>query len=288
MPTKTGVDEWSVQHLVDAALFWRRTKHKWTDAFDYLHRNSYTAGGDGFAGDGAQALQNRTAHHALTVANAAMDLEAAATVADRGAEDIHWGRDQVLNAVADAEDEGFIVGEDFSVTDRQLVPEPAREARMVEHAGIIGSRVSDLVATDKQVSGQLAAIQLTDFKEAPVPTPAPAPDKVDQFYRGISQQAAQDARANYPDYQASLGRMAPPKAPPDCTGLETAERGGAMVGAVGGELGAAVAGAAAVAAPPPIDLAGGLAITGAVTGAAGLPMAIDGIMEAPCVGDEAP
>lgn len=181
MPTRSSVEAWDVSHLEDAAQHWRRTALKWEIGFDDLHRGSYTAGGDTFSGAGAEALQDSTARSSLLATNNAMDLNDAAGRAQLGAEDIHYAKQQVLSSIAAAEDEGFTVGEDFSVTDNQpsggLLADEQRKVQAATHAGNISSQVTSLVATDEQVAGRVASgFQPTDYKLSPPPTlPSPVP-----------------------------------------------------------------------------------------------------------------
>lgn len=178
MVTLSGVREWDVTHLEDAASHWRITAGTWADSFHRLHRMSYVAGGDDFSGQAADALIESTAVRAQRVASNAMDLVAAAKVADRGAEEISYAKDTVLNAVRDIEDDGFTVGEDWSLTDRQPSVDPvesaARLSKAEQYQGSLTARVANLLTTDEQVSGQVGSIRLVDF-DVPLSPPPPQP-----------------------------------------------------------------------------------------------------------------
>jgi hypothetical protein len=192
VPTRSTVEAWDTTHLSNAAQHWRRARAKWAESFDYLHRNSYTAGGVDFSGEGAQALQNSTHERSRVVASMGIDLDQAADIAERGAQDIGGMKQSVAQAISAAENEGYTVSEDFSV--HYLSPsfseQLARRPQILEHQSVIAARVADLVERDKEVSGQLGSIQLTDYRTSPpppVPPPNPA-DRINDYYRGIAEQ----------------------------------------------------------------------------------------------------
>jgi hypothetical protein len=88
-------------------------------------------------------------------------------------EQLEAGTRSALDAVDDAEADGFEVGEDYSVTDTyDAETEEEYDERLEEaeaHAGLIGHRVSTLVANESLINGQLRAMSAgwgtLNFKE---------------------------------------------------------------------------------------------------------------------------
>jgi hypothetical protein len=88
-------------------------------------------------------------------------------------EQLEAGTRSALDAVDDAEADGFEVGEDYSVTDTyDAETEEEYEERLEEaeaHAGLISHRVSTLVANESLINGQLRAMSAgwgtLDFKQ---------------------------------------------------------------------------------------------------------------------------
>ena len=120
----------------------------------------------------------------------------AALIAERGAIDIRAAQRAALEAIADAESDGFRVGDDLSVRDASRWVDPTsaaiRHAAAVEHAKYIQWNAERVVQTDALVGERLgakagdlhainfegdsshgAAVQSVDFKEAPPPPPYP-------------------------------------------------------------------------------------------------------------------
>lgn len=82
----------------------------------------------------------------------------AADIAAQGSEDIQGARNRVLEAIAEAEEDGFRVIEDLSVTDTRkfdLETAAARATAATEHTEFIRWRAEQLVATDALVGQQL-------------------------------------------------------------------------------------------------------------------------------------
>jgi hypothetical protein len=82
-----------------------------------------------------------------------------AVVARRGQDTLEAGKQLALDAVDDAERDGFQVGEDYSVTDTQEVTTreqlAERQAQAEAHSNFIRHRVAALVANDQHITGEL-------------------------------------------------------------------------------------------------------------------------------------
>ena len=138
MPTTLSqIRAWSTDHLVDAATYWNKTADQWEDVFVQMRNQSYAMAWQGAGGDG---LRQRTGADLPTVSAKADQLRQAAGIARNGASEISAAQRRVLYAVEDAQNAGFTVGEDFSVTDTRAsttaAEQAARQAQAQAFAGV--------------------------------------------------------------------------------------------------------------------------------------------------------
>lgn len=154
--TLSQIRGWSTDHLTNAAGYWTKTADQWEDAFLTMRNQSHTMVWKGAGGD---ALRQRTGADYTLVSGKADSLRQAAGVARSGASDITSAKRSALNAVEDAQNAGFDVGEDLSVSyddhGGSAAEQAARQAKAVELASQIWSRAGQLEATDQKVAGQL-------------------------------------------------------------------------------------------------------------------------------------
>jgi hypothetical protein len=172
--TLTSVRAWDTTHLYSAAEHWHNVASAWEQAFDAVHAGSFAPGGTEWLGEGAEAAQYQTAANRKRARQSADVLLAAATVARDGASELESAKTRVLDAVADAENDDFVVGDDFSLFDRDDYPPAvaaARQVQAVRHSETITERLYVLTATDKRVAGQMSGhVFAADFP-LDVPTP---------------------------------------------------------------------------------------------------------------------
>jgi hypothetical protein len=125
-------------------------------------------------------------------------LRNAAQIARTGASNISAAQRRAIYAVQEAQNAGFQVGEDLSVTDTRTsstaAEQGARQAQAQTHAANINQSATKLLGLETTVSGQLTAaagdvgtpaftgtahghngIQLVDFKQDGGPQPVPQP-----------------------------------------------------------------------------------------------------------------
>lgn len=107
-----------VEHLSQAATFWRNTAEVWDSAFTRVNREIRSPGQTTWIGAGADAALVRSEKDHATVCVAVQELIDAATSATASAENLAAAKKSVLLALGEAEAEGFSVGEDLSVTVR--------------------------------------------------------------------------------------------------------------------------------------------------------------------------
>lgn len=194
--TRTQLQDWQNAHLITAAAQWKRTAADSEKLFDQHCRNVAAPGGSEWAGDGSDAAIHR-AQTDFGVVSRQNDVQrTAASIAERGAADIRAAKGAALEAIADAERDGFTVGQDLSVRDTTRLADPAsaaaRQAIAVEHAEYIRWNADQLMQTDALVGKRLraaaselddilfegegaedSAIQAVDFKQGPPPPPYP-------------------------------------------------------------------------------------------------------------------
>lgn len=194
--TLSQICEWSTEHLIDAGRYLATNADQWEDVFLLMRNQSHALT---WQGVGGAALRQRASADLPVVGDKADLLRRAARIARNGASDISAAQRRVLYAVQDAQDAGFLVGQDLSVIDTRARTSPAEQAARQAQAECftaeICARAEQLEATDANVASQLIAaaagvsevrfapehngIQLIDFKQdggsQPTPTPSPAP-----------------------------------------------------------------------------------------------------------------
>lgn len=111
--TLSQIRSWSTEHLTSAAGYWTQTADRWEDSFLTMRNQSQTIVWKGAGGD---AVRQRTGADLSVVSAKADQLRQAAGVARNGASDISSAKQQALYAVEDAQNAGFDVGEDLSVS----------------------------------------------------------------------------------------------------------------------------------------------------------------------------
>ncbi|GAY14068.1 WXG100 family type VII secretion target [Mycobacterium sp. shizuoka-1] len=190
-PSLSQVRAWDTGHLAEAADRWTQRATRWEAAFTDVSAQIASPGGTPWDGVAAEAAQQRAYTDRLTVTGLADRLHDAAGVARRGADQIGYARQRVLESVRAAEQSGFTVGEHFSVTSREAVSSvrlAARQAQANAFAAQIRERVGELIAADRQAAAEIArattgigdatfdgnqradgdgAVRLVDFKQSP-------------------------------------------------------------------------------------------------------------------------
>ncbi|BBY13759.1 hypothetical protein [Mycobacterium marseillense] len=157
--TLSQIRAWSTEHLTNAASYWTKTADEWEDVFLTMRNQSYAVAWQGAGGD---ALRQRTSTDLPVVNGKADQLRQAAGVARNGASDISAAQRRVMYAVEDAENAGFTVGEDLSVSYTENGGTPAeraaRQALAERMASEIWSRAGQLEGVEVKVAGQLTAV----------------------------------------------------------------------------------------------------------------------------------
>ncbi|OBF10504.1 hypothetical protein [Mycobacterium sp. ACS4331] len=205
LPGRSQIEGWETAHLTAAARSWSESADQWEDVFHTVHQNALTPGGADWDGATAAATVARTQSDKIMVIGIADDLRAAASAATVGSREISAAKNVVLDAIRRAEDAGFDVGEDLSLSSREEFPPgpkyDAKLAQATQLAAEIRSAAAALLNADQAAAGAITAavaafesvsfaevpgtpqgqdgsVQLVDnrtFKEGPMLSPTPEP-----------------------------------------------------------------------------------------------------------------
>lgn len=116
LPTRSEIEELDTSELGYAATGWRTAATQSEDAFEQHRQNIASPGGTTWEGDA---------------------LREADGIAEAGVNDISAAKREALDAITAAEDDGFTVGEDLSVTDTRrydITTAVERNRAATEHA----------------------------------------------------------------------------------------------------------------------------------------------------------
>lgn len=161
IPTKSQVESWQSDHLESAAAWLKSSARESERLFEEHRRNLASPAGTEWRGSASEGALHRATADVKVVQRQGDVQRDAAGLAERGADDIRRAQRAVLSAIADAEEEGFNVGEDLSVRDTSRWTDPAsarvRQTAAVTHAEYIRWTADQLVQTDGLISRRLRA-----------------------------------------------------------------------------------------------------------------------------------
>ena len=156
--TLSQIEAYSTDHLVEAADHWDKLADRWEDAHWQIRNQAQVLDWQGAA---AEALRARTTSDYTIASGQADQLRSTSRIARQQAGELDHLRNSVLYAVEDAHNAGFIVGEDFSVTDirtsRTAAELAARQAQAQVFAADIRGRAGALVGADTAVAADLSS-----------------------------------------------------------------------------------------------------------------------------------
>ncbi|OHT97193.1 hypothetical protein BKG61_16720 [Mycobacterium syngnathidarum] len=170
LPTRTEIEEWDTRDLTDAAVRWRAMAAESEEAFAQ-HRDNIIR--TDWNGDAKDAAVDRVTADAVVVGNQGRVQRESAQIAEDGGGGIRAAKREALEAIADAEANGFKVGEDLAVRDTRPIDvttmaERTKAAR--EHAEDIRWFAERLVQADefvgKQLQGKAAELEGIRFEGA--------------------------------------------------------------------------------------------------------------------------
>ncbi|OLP00994.1 hypothetical protein BVU76_17990 [Mycolicibacterium porcinum] len=160
LPTKSEVENWDASYLDTAAASWRTAATASEGAFDQHRQNIDSPGGTTWEGKAKDAALDRVTADVAVVGQQGGVLREAATLAENGAHDIKAARDKAVEAITAAENDGFTVADDLSVTDGRrydITTIVERNRAAAEHAEDIRWAVEQLTQADKLVGDRLQA-----------------------------------------------------------------------------------------------------------------------------------
>ncbi|MGV9801190.1 hypothetical protein ACWDTP_24405 [Mycobacterium sp. NPDC003449] len=150
-PTRSRIEAWDTTHLENAAARWRQLAAESEELFEWHRRNISEPGGTEWSGSAAEAVLDRVTNDAVIVRKQGDIQREAANIAEDGSRDVRRAVEQVLEAIAAAEADGFAVAEDLSVRDTHRVDVTTMAVRYTasrEHAEDIRWHVERLMQTD--------------------------------------------------------------------------------------------------------------------------------------------
>lgn len=159
-PTRSQIANWDIAHLDHAAAHWRSLAAESEQLFGEHAQNVRAPGGTTWKGSAAEAASDRVTADMVVVRRQSELLRQAADAASRGTGDLRAAQSKALDAIADAEADGFTVGNDLSVTDTQRrdgLTAGARVTAAKEHAEYIRWHAEQLLQTDNHIAGQVQA-----------------------------------------------------------------------------------------------------------------------------------
>ncbi len=126
--------------------------------FEQHRQNIVAPGGTTWEGDAKDAALDRVSADAAVVGRQSAVQDEAADIAENGGHDVRSAKRAALDAIAEAEADGFRVGQDLSVTDTRKIDLSTLAARQIaadEHAEFIRWNAEQLVQADALVGGRL-------------------------------------------------------------------------------------------------------------------------------------
>lgn len=158
LPSRSEIEEWDTSDLSTAATAWRQAATASEDAFEQHGQNIAAPGGTTWEGDAKDAALDRVTADIAVVRGLSEALQAAAGIAENGVIDIKAAQREALDAIIAAENDGFSVAEDLSLTDTQTVDAismAARQTAATEHAEDIRWYAERLAQADALVGKRL-------------------------------------------------------------------------------------------------------------------------------------
>ncbi|EID17584.1 hypothetical protein MXEN_01035 [Mycobacterium xenopi RIVM700367] len=206
-PTLSELKASTFDHLGQFADFCDRISGKGEKALEQIARDVRRPGGVEWEGAAADAAVTQAEMDVVKARPFLWSLPDAAAIARRGKDTLEAAKRLAVDAVDDAERDGFTVGEDYSVRDtlqattREELAQRQGEAEA--HASFIRHRVGNLVANDQSVTTQLkettahwgkltfpesGGVQAVDFKQGggPGDLPPDDPKKFREWWESLS------------------------------------------------------------------------------------------------------
>jgi hypothetical protein len=162
LPRRSEIENWHADHLsqtADALKQWREISLR---IFTQHVSNLKSPGGTEWTGKAADAASDRGTSDLDVVRKQGLVAQDAEETARRGSGDVAAAKRRALDAISEAEDDGFKVGDDLSLTDTRyassILRAPAARAQVAkEHSEFVRWRAAELLAADTRVGNELQA-----------------------------------------------------------------------------------------------------------------------------------
>ncbi|MDH6199031.1 hypothetical protein M2272_005698 [Mycobacterium frederiksbergense] len=157
-PARSQVETWAITHLDAAATRWRASADEFEELFSQHRQNISSPGGTEWEGTAKDAALDRVTADSVIVGRHGEIVRSAAALATGGAHDLRSARAKVLEAIAEAEADGFRVAENLSIIDTRRIDIATmadRHTAGTEHAENIRWNAGQLLATDNLISERL-------------------------------------------------------------------------------------------------------------------------------------
>lgn len=119
--TRSQLESWDTTYLADAAARWRQLAAESEELFEWHRQNVHAPGGAEWSGAAGETAGERVSADAAIVRKQGDIQREASDIAEDGCRDIRLAVQQVLEAVAAAEEDGFHVSEDLKVRDTRRI-----------------------------------------------------------------------------------------------------------------------------------------------------------------------
>ena len=168
-PSLDDVENYHVEHLNNGTPYWLASRTLWTD-----HHAATLADfrGLGWEGQAANAALTRIGRDEATASRAATTVQDAEATVWAGVGDLMALKSEAMAAIDAAREAGFIVNQDFSLTDKTAVPveqAAARQDQAEELSSNIVAAVEALYDHDATVAARLEAhgaqLEATQFAD---------------------------------------------------------------------------------------------------------------------------
>ncbi len=155
LPSRSEIESWSTSDLDAAVARWRTSATESDEAFAQHRANILNTS---WTGDAKDAAVNRVTADVVVVSNQSAVQRAGTQIAETGRRDIQAAKREAMDAIAEAEANGFEVGENLALRDTREVDETTMAARSMaarEHAEDIRWFAERLVQADELVGKRL-------------------------------------------------------------------------------------------------------------------------------------
>jgi hypothetical protein len=163
LPARSEIEAWidTINDLSSSATTYRAAAERVESAADAHVQQMSAPGGTVWEGDAADTARESSYVDRGVVYHAADQMRGLAKIASLGAQNLAQARDRALDAISDAESDGFQVGNDLTVTDsrrytsRELSLYEERKTKAEEHHSYITMRARALASEDAAVGTKL-------------------------------------------------------------------------------------------------------------------------------------